>query len=324
MESDSCPTTDHESQHTCTHSAAARTARFSGRTSKNWVFTIHANEVDETVWPVSHDCPIDPPAGYKFMMCQVERAPTTGKLHIQGFMCMTRAIGMRRACQILGGHCHVEIMRGRIEDNELYCGKDETQVRGPWKFGTPPQQGKRTDWAAVKELCALGKSEEEIYTEAPHLANCCRGVDKLRTLFGPKPPTYRDVRVIVMYGAPGTGKSHRGRITYPDAYCITGKYHEGKSFDGYTCERCLILDEWRDWEWPLTFMNSVLDKWKLMLQCRYNNKYAQWDTVIVITNDRPDYVYAADASAPSFQRRIKDRVFEIRSIDDPEINLLTC
>lgn len=321
MSSTSISSTDDEICTQPTYTSAAAVVADSGRRlCKNWVFTIHANEVDTETWPVANECPIQPPSGYKFMMCQVERAPTTGRLHLQGFVCFCRSIGRARVCKLLGGHCFVDIMRGRVSDNELYCGKDETKVRGPWTFGQAPQQGKRTDWARVKELSALGKSEEEIYTEAPHLANCSRGVDKLRQLFGPKPAPYRNVRVIVLWGSPGTGKSHRGRITYPDAYVVTGKYYEGKSFDGYNGELQLILDEWRDTEWPITFMNALLDKWKLQLTCRYQNKYAFWDTVIIMTNDNPENAYLAD---PSFQRRIRDRIIHVTSIEEPEINLVT-
>jgi len=254
------------------------------------------------------------------MMCQLERAPTTGKLHLQGFIVFEKNKRLNNVCQLLGGHAHVEIMRGRVQDNEVYCGKEETRVAGPWQFGDPPKKGKRTDWERVKTLVSEGKTEIEIYGEAPHLANCARGVDKLRSLFGPKPPLTRDIRVIVLWGAPGTGKTHRARTTYPDAYVITGQYYEGKSFDLYQDQLCLILDEWRCGEWPLTLMNAILDKWQLNLQCRYQNRQANWTTVILCTNGDPLAAYCHD---PAFRRRIEGRCIEILDKDNPEINLLT-
>lgn len=289
--------------------------------SRNWCFTIQADEAAQVTWPVAESCPIEIPDKARFMMCQVERAPTTGQLHLQGFVCFENAIGMASATRALGGHAHVEPMRGTVADSEVYCSKEDSRVNGPWRVGdAPTNQGKRTDWHTVRDIIKEGVSDDVIYDRYPHLANCARGVDTLRKCLGPKPPTCRDVRVICLWGAPGTGKSHRARTTFPDAYCITGAYHEGKSFDQYHDESVLILDEFRDIEWPNTFVNALLDKWKLVLTCRYNNKYAAWNTVIIISNENPQMFWGGSAS---FVRRIQDRCIEIRDWHDPDVDLST-
>lgn len=289
--------------------------------SRNWCFTIQADEEAETTWPVAESCPIEIPERSRFLMCQVERAPTTGKLHLQGFCCFEHAIQMNTACRLLGGHAHIEPMRGSVGDNEIYCGKEDSRVNGPWRIGNAPvEQGKRTDWHTVRDQIKEGVSDDVIYERYPHLANCSRGVDTLRKCLGPKPPSFRDVRCVLLWGPPGTGKSHRARTTYPDAFCITGAYHEGKSFDQYNAEPVLILDEFRDMEWPNTFVNALLDKWKLVLTCRYNNKYAAWNTVIIISNDNPELFWGG---SPSFVRRITGRCIEILGWHEPEINIET-
>lgn len=289
--------------------------------SKNFTFTIQATEEQEVTWPLAEECPIEPPDSYRYMMCQIERAPTTGKLHLQGFICFERnkrAGAVARMPEFQ--HAHIEVMRGTVKQNEEYCSKEDSKVKGPWRFGDAPAQGKRTDWAEVKTMISQGKTRTEVYSEAPHLANCCRGIETLYEHFSPAVPLTRDVRVCVLTGATGTGKSHRARTSYPDAYVITGKYYEGKSFDQYRGEATLILDEWRNGEWPLTFMNAILDKWKLSLQCRYQNKWAAWTTVILCTNEDPDAAYSRD---PCFHRRIEDRIIHVIDQQNPDVDLKT-
>lgn len=289
--------------------------------SRNWCFTIQADEEGETTWPVCTEIPIEVPTQSKFIMCQVERAPTTGKIHLQGFCCFKNAIGMATAVRLLGGHAHVEPMRGTVQENEVYCGKEDSRINGPWREGDPPiNQGKRTDWHTVRDIVKEGVTDDIIYERFPHLANCSRGVDTLRKFLGPKPEYVRDVRVICLWGPPGSGKSHRARTTYPDAFCVTGAYHEGKTFDQYNDESVLILDEFRDIEWPNTFVNALLDKWKLTLTCRYNNKYASWNTVIIISNEDPVMFWGGSAS---FYRRIQDRIIEVKDWHNPDVDLTT-
>lgn len=289
--------------------------------SKNFTFTIHANEEQENTWPVITECPIEPPDDYRYMVCQIESAPTTGKLHLQGFIVFERNKRAAAVARIpVFKHAHIEVMKGTVKQNEEYCSKSETRVQGPWKFGDAPAQGRRTDWKDVKEMISQGKSRAEVYTEAPHLANCSKGVETLYEHFAPPVPLTRDVRVIVLTGPTGTGKSHRARTSFPDAYVITGKYYEGKSFDQYSGQATLILDEWRNGEWPLTFMNAILDKWKLGIQCRYQNKWAMWTTVVICTNEDPDAAYCQD---PCFHRRIEDRVIHIIAQDNPIVDLKT-
>ena len=206
--------------------------------SKNFVFTINADEAQTVDWPLAENCPIEPPEGYRYMVCQVESAPTTGHIHLQGFIVFEKNHRVGAVARMDPfKHAHIEVMKGSVKQNEEYCEKEESRIKGPWKFGDAPAQGRRTDWAQTKEMIASGKSREEIYTEAPHLANCCRGVETLFHHFAPKPALTRDVRVIVLWGASGVGKSHRARTSYPDAYVITGKFYEGKSFDQYSVLR---------------------------------------------------------------------------------------
>lgn len=294
--------------------------------AKYWCLTVQSDRATEALWPTltpSDPFPIEIPDGCVYAVCQVERAPQTGKLHLQLYLAFEKNKRFG-AIKRLFPHSHIEKAKGDADDNTKYCTKEDTRVAGPWTFGECPKskgkKGSRTDWTQVKEMIAQGKSRTEVYETAPHLANCSRGVEVLYQHFAPKVPISRNVRVIVLYGQTGTGKSHRARTGYPDAYVVTGEYAPGKSFDLYCGQDVLILDEWRWAEWPLTMMNAILDKWSLILQCRYQNRQAAWTLVIICTNDTPSLAYNCD---PTFQRRILDRTINCIDIENPIVDLTT-
>lgn len=290
------------------------------KTAKVFTFTRYAADDEEKAkWLTTEDMPISIPIDTRFLKCQLEECPKTGRYHLQGHISFYKSKRRNAVKAMIGHNAHVEYCHNELS-SERYCGKDETRVRGPWTYGEPCRRGRRTDWQNARALVEQGKTDAEIYTEIPHLVSCTKGVEKLKSLFGPKPPLTRDVRVIMLWGKPGTGKTHRARTTYPDAFVITGTYYEGKSFDTYDNQTTLILDEWKQGEWPLTLMNAILDKWQLTLQCRYQNKQAAWTTVVICTNQDPMNMYGGDAA---FGRRIKDRTIEVLSQDDPIIDLKT-
>jgi len=227
------------------------------------------------------------------------------------------------ALKTLSSAAHWERRRGTHEEARDYCKKAESRVNGPWELGHEkvPQQGKRNDWALVAEKISQGCTRKQILLDQPHLAPCAKGVDALIEAHLPDPPLQRDIKVFYLYGPTGTGKTHRAYTTFPQAFKVKGKYFEGKSFDKYEAQKVLILDEWDPTEWSLTLMNSILDKWECCLQCRYFNKYAYWETVIICTNFKPTECYPAvyQLQRDSFLRRLTD-VYEIKSRDDPVVD----
>jgi len=140
----------------------------------------------------------------------------------------------------------------------------------------------------------------------------------------PEPPICRDIQVFYLYGATGTGKTHRAYTVFPKAFKVAGKYYEGKSFDMYDGEAVLILDEWSPYEWPLTLMNSLLQKWECRLQCRYENKYAYWTKVIICTNFKPEECYTSVLALQraTFDRRLTFKI-EIITQHDPVVDFET-
>lgn len=240
-----------------------------------------------------------------YVVYQIERCPESGRLHIQGFIQFKNQVRLPTLKELLPG-AHVELCRASEKNNERYCSKLDSRIAGPWTYGKKTSQGKRTDWDDVKELAAAGTSRRDILLSHPKLAPCSKGIDILVSAVRGPPPLERTIRTWLLYGEGDTGKTHRARHRFPEAYVVTGRYYEGKSFDMYDDQTALILDEWRWDEWPLTLMDGILDKWRFQLQCRYLNKYACWTEVVIITNQSPDELYPAHSpiNRHCFLRRI--------------------
>lgn len=278
-----------------------------GVRSAAWCFTYFLSEDYE----YSADCiPVEPHPDWTYAVMQVEVCPNTGRKHVQGYFRLRTAVGFARAQTTVPDFTHLEAAKGTVADNIRYCTKAASRLADtePWEHGERPRPGKRTDWDSVLTDLRAGQTCAEVVLERPHLAPMFRGIEVLATHLKPLPPAVRNVQAFFLFGPSGVGKSHRAHVMFPAAYCITGRYYEGKSFDGYEQEETLILDEWKDTEWPMTLMNSILDKWKLTLQCRYRNKQAFWTRVLVLSNQRPHEIYYGDAHRSTFWRRFAQQV----------------
>lgn len=91
----------------------------------------------------------------KYIVYQLEKAPTTGTPHYQGFVLFhKRKSSLKNVKEILARcgapGCNVRRCRGSNADNEAYCTKEDTRVDGPWRLGEPDTPGKRTDLDALK------------------------------------------------------------------------------------------------------------------------------------------------------------------------------
>jgi len=250
---------------------------------------------------------------FKYMKYQVERAPDTGRLHIQGFVCLTQPMRMAEMKRHYSGTAHWEVSRGSLKENEDYCGKEESRVNGPFEAGTRPEGGAsktRDRWLAVQALAKQGLCRGQILMEMPELAPQYRGIDALIESIRPPFAISREITVFYIYGPTGVGKTHHALTQYPNAYLVRGAVIAGKSFDQYRDETELILDEWSPFEWPLTLMNSLLDKWKCPLMCRYQNTGARWTTVVITSNVKPEDCYTAclQDQRDSFLRRVTYRM----------------
>lgn len=159
-------------------------------TARNWCYTWNDESLQFLVVVPDMECPYVMPDDDKirYNHCQLEKAPTTGRFHLQGFICFKTPVRLVAVIALLPHGAHIERMRGTVKENMAYCSKSETKLAGPWSKGVAPvNQGNRTDWQDVIDTIATGAPVKEIYAMCPHLLNCSRGVKEAYKYFAPPP-----------------------------------------------------------------------------------------------------------------------------------------
>lgn len=182
-------------------------------------------------------------SGVRYCVMQEERAPETGRLHLQGYIELASPRGMAYVKTVLATpSAHVEVRKGSRDAAREYCMKEESRVDGPVEVGVwaAGGQGSRTDLQAVREyidanpLCTdLDLMENFFDLSAKHLGYF-RKYAAAKAAKRTEPP-----EVHVFYGAAGTGKSRLAHEMAPDAYVKP----PGKWWDGYDGQADVICDD---------------------------------------------------------------------------------
>ena len=140
----------------------------------NFMFTIH--NPDQNLNP--------DPSRFVYVVWQLERCPTTGTPHYQGYAECKLQLTKQQALDALDAdHMHFEKRRGPQSAAIKYCQKEETRVEGPWERGTPkgPNQGSRNDLQAPIEMIQAGYPMQEVAQECPiQYVKFNRGLHALR------------------------------------------------------------------------------------------------------------------------------------------------
>lgn len=239
----------------------------------------------------------------QYMVWQFEVCPTTGTPHIQGYVRFRGAKRMNTVRDYLSTvTAHLEPAKGTEAHNRDYCTKESSRQPGtqPTEHGTydatKGRQGSRVDLDTVCNAIKTGTPLSQVALEnSATYTKYHAGLEKLRQHYlSTTASAVRDVHTTVLWGPTGTGKSHRVRTAYPDAYIV---YHGRDPFGNYQGQTVLIIEEFNYLFWEIDLMKQLLDKWPLQLDCRYTNKHALWTTVFILTNQDPRYWYPADAPA---------------------------
>lgn len=265
--------------------------------SCRWVLTINNPGTERPTWE---------PSSMNYLVWEIERGEL-GTIHVQGYV-RFKTRKLLSQVSLLFPRAHLEAARGTEEANRTYCTKDRQLAGDDWgEFGEydaqAGRQGRRTDLeAAFKTLReggirAVAQNHPEIILKYPG------GIQRVAELLEEKPPIIRTMTTTVLWGEPGTGKTWRTMLHYPDAYSVT----PGRGpWDNYEGEEVVVFDEFDYNKWPVEEMNQLCDIYRLRLNCRYHNRWARWTKVVIISNLSPDvwWQYHEEAKRRAFQRRI--------------------
>lgn len=295
-------------------------------------------------------------ATMKYLVYQLERAPDTGRLHLQGYVRFHDRKRLEQAKATLAPTCrdiHMEKARGTEKQNRDYCtssGEHATKPRvdGPWEYGTfdaEMRPGKRSDLDVVCDRLKEGNYSplalKDAAAEHPTtFVRACKGLKELCSLLAPPMPKEREVQVTVLWGPTGTGKTHRAMhvlLSPGHALCTvsslrlgTGKDNRYDKYDP-TKHSTILYEEFTGLEehWEISHMKQALDKWVFTVPCRYNDQYTEWTRVIICSNSCPTswFPKASPTDLAAFRRRlglncyyIKDREHDYKTYNIPRFN----
>ncbi|EZG55345.1 putative replication associated protein [Gregarina niphandrodes] len=147
--------------------------------------------------------------------------PTTGRLHYQGFLYFPNPRSFDQVRREMGGLTHVEVCRD-ITTSIKYCTKEETRVGTPCEDGRKPECAREKGWWQKISIAALWEEEPEWMLKHHSAVTAYHKQFKKVTFARPTS------QVIVLWGPPGTGKSHTARSICDNYYIKpTGQWWDG-------------------------------------------------------------------------------------------------
>ncbi len=208
-----------------------------GPSRRNWVFTLYGypefeDEVNGTFWAKFG-------ATLKYGICQIERCPTTERLHLQGYVEFSNAVRMSMLTRALPG-IHVEPRNGTRAQAIEYCRKEETRVSGPFEYGTleTPGVGHRSDIDDLRQAITSGKSEQYIFeNHTTQYLRCQRSIRRAMNFYVKN--RWVETQLTVLIGPTRVGKTTLIQTLYPKAFW---KDHT-KWWDGYEGQTTVVMDE---------------------------------------------------------------------------------
>lgn len=237
-----------------------------------------------------------------YMIFGKEICPRTGLPHWQGYCELRDQERFNTVKKLMGNTVHIEARRGTGGEAADYCKKDGDYE----EYGTMKMQGERTDLKAVARAIAGGASRLDVAIQRPaEFIKFHRGIEKMINM---RDKAYRkgerEVKVRVLIGPPGIGKTRSIYDKYPDCYRFCCMEKTQIWFDGYEGEKVLLIDDMDKDCIPYGMMLAICDRYPLRLPIKGDFVYAAWERVYITSNKRVERWWNG-ANCDAFNRRAK-------------------
>lgn len=247
----------------------------------------------------------------------LEVAPKTGTPHLQMYFEFANQKRVSEIRQLTSSRVAIFQRRGTPLQASDYCkyadyNKHTRQTREykhPNKFfeyGEISHQGKRTDWESAVSALQNGDCVTSVIDAQPHLLPNIRALREYSGMVSKS--THRDVKVYVIYGESGSGKTRWAYENYPDLFSKP----DGAWWDGYSGQKTILLDDFYGTDIPYNTILKVLDRYPLSLPVKGGFVPAMYDTVIITSNKNPESWYYESS------RALCRRIYKIAKHDDKD------
>lgn len=218
------------------------------------------------------------------MIYQVELAPETNQVHIQGYVYYEGARAFSAVAKLFDERAHWTAARGTPAQNRAYCSKEETALAGPWELGDAPHQGVATETLAAIDAIKHGQSIRTVALE--HSAAFVyheRGLCALSRVIIEDAPAFRALTVVWYWGPTGSGKTRRCHAEAPDLYSVED---DGLWWDEYLNQDVILFDEFYG-SIQMKKMLRWLDGYRCRLPVKGGFVDAHWTKVFITSNVDP-------------------------------------
>ena len=235
--------------------------------------------------------------GVKYFCGQREKAPTTGKEHIQFFIDFENQIYFTELKDLLARKIHSGIhferrkakTKQEASDYALKLGKwinDDTGIGEKMKFGELVEERGRTDMNDIIERIKQGATNIELLDEFPtQFFRYKKHIEAVRRTLQENEyaDKIRELKVFYISGKPRTWKTTFITKKYGKSKICRIIYEKGWYFENYRGQDIVLFDEFTG-QIPITQMNEYLDVWLDSLRCRNEDKVPMYTKVYVISN----------------------------------------
>lgn len=281
-----------------------------------WCFTYnkHPEHGYEAVEPITLD-------DYKTQRGQVsitytsgqeEKAPETGQLHKQGYVEFSDEVRFSWLKRTFNARIHWEKRKGTAQQADDYVHKEESATGAfKWREGNMRviEQGKRNDLHTVADKVLAGASLKRLAEEHPvEVIKFAKGIQTLIDLTQGVPED-TEKRVIILYGAPGTGKSSWARRFLEEQesfYCPAMNNAGALSFESYADQEWLWLDDFASGALTAQALKCLCDRYPTQLPGRGSSKWARHRGVIVTSNYPIETWFKEPVEAAAIRRRCEE------------------
>ena len=297
--------------------------------SRWWLFTLWADKI--TLDDIRGKL-----VGYDAYGGQLEKCPTTGKLHYQFVLYHHNAISnitldnmFKGAGSYIKGYGSVAMVKYCEKSKTAYPVDDPVRFKHglfPFELGKSGAGSSNLTFKNLHADVVAGASVDDLLlTPAGAWHNRkLRDVEDL-VLMRKWSSRSRSVNVSYLWGVSGSGKTLGVRAKHGDEniYRITDYHHP---FDNYRGQPVLVLDEYHH-QFDFEYLKNLTDTHPLQLSARYSNKWAAFNQVYIISNyplesQYPDYLAHHPLSWAAFLRRINEVIEYTKPLDDDEVQFL--
>ena len=275
-------------------------------------FTIHEEpETFYDYWMVN-----DMPQGVSYLVYQLEKAPETGKIHVQGYAEAKYGKSWEAWKKAFNSKSmHIEGRRGSAAQAAEYCQKEDSRVMPPVERGEISKQGKRSDLDEAALLIKMGGQLQAVAEAYPtQFIRYHSGFKALKLTLN-QPQRRKGMHTFFVSGRSGCGKTLWAQRTYPNAF-MASDCKEGW-LDGYDGQKEIIIDEFEGL-FPRQLMLRMMDDTAMKCPVKGGFVVLACTVLIITTNKRwQDCFCGATGIDPAWQRRVTDpRICTIIEEDD--------